>query len=248
MYLFFQSASQLIIGAALVTCMSYLSARLALPLRDQQLIAADQFVHFNWLAWLNWLNDWPTLARVLTLAYESTDLQFFVLLMALLFCKRTDRLQKLILTFFLSGIMVVTLGAMFPAVAGYIYYNIDLSQIPHLHPAAPRDQEIMLMGMREHTINILPLKFDGIVQFPSFHSVLAILFMYASMPVRWLRTIIVPLNLLMVISTPVDGGHYLMDIVAGIGIAFIAIYAANRLFKHIPAQVPASAQPELIAA
>ena len=72
--------------------------------------------------------------------------------------------------------------------------------------------------------------------------------MYASMPVRWLKIIAVPLNLLMILSTPVDGGHYLMDVLAGIVIAFIAIYAAKRLYRHIPEIVPADACPELVTA
>ena len=112
----------------------------------------------------------------------------------------------------------------------YIYYNIDMTQFGNLHPAAARIHEQSLVGMRDHSIVILPFTFQGLVTFPSFHSALALLFIYASMPIRWLVIIAIPLNMLMVLATPVDGGHYLMDVLAGIMIALVAVYATERMF------------------
>ena len=45
-------------------------------------------------------------------------------------------------------------------------------------------------------------KVDGIVTFPSFHAALAVVFPFAVRRVRWALTIMVPLNALMLLSTP----------------------------------------------
>jgi membrane-associated phospholipid phosphatase len=55
----------------------------------------------------------------------------------------------------------------------------------------------------------------GLVAFPSYHCIAAILFMWASWTVHSLRPFMVAVNLLMLAATPIVGGHYFVDLVAG---------------------------------
>lgn len=59
---------------------------------------------------------------------------------------------------------------------------------------------------------------QGLVSLPSYHTAMALFFVQA---MRWTRPgmlIIGLLNLLMIVSTPTEGGHYLIDVVAGVGL------------------------------
>jgi membrane-associated phospholipid phosphatase len=68
----------------------------------------------------------------------------------------------------------------------------------------------------------------GIVTFPSFHAASAVLYAWALWPVRWMRPIVVLAFTAMLAATPINGGHYLIDIIAGTAIAILAIAAARR--------------------
>jgi len=66
----------------------------------------------------------------------------------------------------------------------------------------------------------------------SFHTVCAILFAWALLPVRILRWPIVALNVLMISSTPISGAHYFIDLVAGSIVAALSI-ACAALFTRM---------------
>jgi membrane-associated phospholipid phosphatase len=80
---------------------------------------------------------------------------------------------------------------------------------------------IALRSGELRTINWQSVK--GIVAFPSFHVVWAILLMLA-MPSYPL----VLLNLLVIVSTVTTGGHYLIDLVGGALICAIVVPIINR--------------------
>jgi membrane-associated phospholipid phosphatase len=83
-----------------------------------------------------------------------------------------------------------------------------------------------------HTRHSIPYPGAGIVTFPSYHSAVAVILMYASWPYRWLRLVIVPLNIAVLLSTPFNGGHYLSDVLGGVAIAYLGIILAERLLPY----------------
>jgi membrane-associated phospholipid phosphatase len=71
----------------------------------------------------------------------------------------------------------------------------------------------------------------GIVTFPSYHTVLAILFTYAHRSRRSFPVFLI-INCLMLVSIPSEGGHYLSDVLAGAGLAVVAIVAARVILQR----------------
>jgi len=74
-----------------------------------------------------------------------------------------------------------------------------------------------------------PLSFDlsrlqGLISFPSYHTVLAVLLTYAHRRSLLLAPIAL-VNGIMLFSIPSYGGHYLIDIIAGAAVALLAISA-----------------------
>jgi membrane-associated phospholipid phosphatase len=59
---------------------------------------------------------------------------------------------------------------------------------------------------------------------------------WALWPVRWIRPIAVLANVMMLAATPIDGGHYFIDLAAGLAVAVLAIIAARRCGQRLAAR------------
>ncbi|WP_224788929.1 phosphatase PAP2 family protein [Pandoraea terrae] len=81
-------------------------------------------------------------------------------------------------------------------------------------------------ALRSGTVSVLdPLQ--GLMSFPSFHTITAVLCAYAVRSVQPVFPLAVVLNVVMVCSTPTQGGHYLSDVLAGLAVAVVAILAVR---------------------
>src|SRR5208283_1718480 len=109
----------------------------------------------------------------------------------------------------------LALFAFFPAQSAWVYYNIEPGKIPPFL--------IDLNALRSGSLPVVNLqRLDGLITFPSFHTAVAVLLIYAARgtPALVLATVI---NALMILSTFTEGGHYLVDVVAGAAVALLAI-------------------------
>ena len=136
---------------------------------------------------------------------------------------RAGHAQKFLTANLVSFFVGLPLFALFPAVGPWYGYPI---------PARP-DQlgsQATLLLFRQAG----PCQYHvpaGIVCFPSFHVVWAILCARALWSFRLLRVPVVSLAALIILSTLTTGEHYIVDLIAGAIIAVIAIYAAEWLSK-----------------
>ena len=72
----------------------------------------------------------------------------------------------------------------------------------------------------------------GLIAFPSFHSSLAVLAAYALYPIRFVGPLALALNVLVILSVPVQGGHHLVDIPAGVAVAVAAITVSSAAVRR----------------
>jgi membrane-associated phospholipid phosphatase len=82
----------------------------------------------------------------------------------------------------------------------------------------------------------------GLVTFPSFHAASAALYAWAFWSVRWFRPVAVVANAMMLAATPIDGGHYFIDLIAGIVAAVLAIMAAKWASRRLARNVSDTAE------
>lgn len=228
--------SQLICAATVLGILSYLSAGYAFPLLDEKLIAIDHALFFDWKNYVYWVDKHQWIALMLHYSYISSGPQIIGFMFLLFLYKQTAHAQRFIITFLAGGLITIVLSTIFPAVAGYVHYNFDLSTLKNIHPVAARVHEQPYMDMRNHVTTVIAFPLRGLVTFPSFHSTLAILMMYCSLSIRWLKWIAIPLNILVLLSTPTDGGHYLIDILGGILVAIPAIFIAEKILPRTAAK------------
>ncbi len=94
--------------------------------------------------------------------------------------------------------------------------------------------------MRTHAFASIPLDdISGIIAFPSYHAACAVLLTYFLRGIPVLFPAAVVFNLLMVLATPIIGGHYATDVLAGLAVAAVTIYGierieAGRLAERLP--------------
>lgn len=225
-------AAQILGFSTCAALLSYAVAATGGPLRDDTFLALDRALGLDWTAYLRGLNDRPGLGAVLTLAYRTLMPQMILVVVVLGFGGRLAAAREFVLAFVIAGVVTVLLSGLLPAIGTYGHLGLRPEDFPRLHPAAPYAHIADLTGLRDGTLRVVSLdRMEGIITFPSFHTALGVLFIryfWMSTITRWPGVV---LNALMIAATPIDGGHYVVDVGAGAVIAVLAIGAAGLLVR-----------------
>lgn len=199
--------------SALGAVLTYLAATFAMPLRDAEFAAIDAAMGFHWLPWFRFIRAHRELELLLFIAYGTFVPQIVASILYFAHTEQTDRNTELIWNTMVALMLTTIVSVLLPAVGPYVYFygrRTDYSEV--------------LMSLRDRaaqTFVILTLK--GIITFPSFHTVLAVVFIYVHRPPSRLFVPIAILNGLMLISIPSEGHHYLIDVICGAVVAALSI-------------------------
>ena len=200
------------------------------PFRDASFAGFDSALGVDWVAWFGWLNAHPMLANVLRDAYVSLPFQILFLSIAQFVYSWEIRVQRLILAILLSGVITFSVAAVAPALGAYHFFSgqltiHDISFSPVVADGHVADV-LNLRGLSP----VLPIEgYQGIITFPSFHTVLGILFVWTAWPSLLMRWAALAVNGLLILATPLNGAHYGVDVIAGAGVAFLGIWVTNRV-------------------
>ena len=220
----------LIVMNAALAPLSYLMASINLPLIDAQLATLDKMLGFDWYANLALVNNHPTFGHLLTLAYESSRLQVLMLVIILALANQRDRLIEFFAGYALTLTIVIVLSGFFPAAGAYVYLKPAPELYANLNPAAGTWHLEQFTGLRDGTFRLISLlNIEGLVTFPSFHTALAIITTLAFRGMGPLFIAAILLNILVVMSTLSEGGHYLIDVIAGAVLA-IMVHGGLRVW------------------
>lgn len=229
-----EGLAQLSLALWLGCVLSYAVATVDMPYRDSMLHAADAWIGLDWRAYLHFLDRHRALSVVSAVAYRSAVPQIVALFVALAATSQFLRMQQYILATALALAMTLAVFAFVPAGGIYSFFGIQPEEYSNLAPIVTTRQLLVLDALRSGQLVTIEA-LEGLITFPSFHTVWAILFMWGFYPIRRLWLVAIFLNLLMIASTPVVGSHYFVDLVGGTIVALAAVSAAVRLF---PAEGP----------
>jgi membrane-associated phospholipid phosphatase len=198
---------------AITTPLSYLAATFNLPLRDVEFARADELLGFDWMMWHEFVRATPVVETVLWYAYFSLLVQPFVAVLIFGHLRRRDRNEELWWNALLTLIVCVVVWALLPALGPWVHYGIpDRADFyaPHV------------LGLRDGSMTEF-VSLAGIVVFPSYHTVGAVVLTWVFREMGRLFYFVAALNALMLLSIPIIGGHYLVDVIAGILVAALSI-------------------------
>lgn len=187
---------------------------------DAALARSDSLLHFDWVALYRMVCAHPLLQRLGALAYGSIYVTPWVLLGWLAWHHETLHAHRFLLTFWAASVLTLALFPLFPA-RGALEF-LWHAPIRYMPTSGVYQGEI-IPALRAHAIHAIDLgTVRGIVCAPSFHAASAVIFMITAWPFPILRRLVVPVNLAMLLSTPVEGTHYLTDMLMGAAVAILA--------------------------
>jgi PAP2 superfamily len=228
--------AQVTLTTAVMAPMTYVAAAIDFPMRDAALLAVDRAMGLDWAAYVHFVDARPALAVALNVGYAMIAWPVLAIPVFLAAKRRYQRIEEFTFAFALALAATTIISALVPAIGVYQQIGLDPGTLKNIDPAAYLEQLRDLPPTREGVLRHLDLLgLGGIVTFPSFHAASAVLFVWALWVVKWMRPVALLANGAMLAATPLNGGHYFIDVVAGVAIAVLAIVAARR-FGQIIAQ------------
>jgi membrane-associated phospholipid phosphatase len=221
--------SQLIAASMLIAPLTYIAASPNYPLQDKNLFAIDQFMGLDWRSYLNAVDRYG-LGPTYNFGYRTFSWQPLLVPILLCLSGKAARAHQFSLAFLLTVMATVLISVFLPAAGTYSFLNLTPADYPHLHPVDDFDHMRHLPLLRDGKLRVLEIgQLTGIVTFPSFHAAAAILYLWALWAISWMRVIALICNALLLLSTPIDGGHYFIDVIAGVSLAILSILVVRRL-------------------
>ncbi|WP_043344399.1 phosphatase PAP2 family protein [Cupriavidus basilensis] len=206
-----QCGALLVAFTNIMSVMSYLMITLAPPLMDARLAELDKLLGFDWPQVYNWVRARPAVTLILQLAYASGLAQLLLVPMLTGLAGRAEHLREFMSNMILSCTLLLLIAAPWPAAGAYVSFGVasaaEMASVSHFNV------------LRAGAMQVFDLAHvQGLVSIPSYHTAMALIFVQT---MRWTRTGFVVaclLNLAMILSTPTEGGHYLVDVVGGVGL------------------------------
>jgi len=237
-----EALAQVIAFTAAGALMSYLFASWGGALWDARLQAADAALGLEWRAYLDFVNARPWLGQMLGIAYASLLPQTILTVLVLGFSGRALALYTFVAATVFTGVACIAISAAMPAMAYYVHLGLTPSDYQNLAPAAAFVHVAHLEALRSGAMTTLSLaNAEGIITFPSYHAALAVIFAASLWTVPKVRYVGLSLNAAMLAATPIDGGHYFVDVIAGVIVAIAALWVIkapfgwSRMARHVPA-------------
>ncbi|HXT26452.1 MAG TPA: phosphatase PAP2 family protein [Candidatus Eisenbacteria bacterium] len=206
---------------AIIPSMAVLSVRFEFPLRDALLAKMDRALGFNVPAIAAWTAAHP---HWRTLSDKSYDVLYLLLPMAMflpgILGKRAPAEQFIVANaaaFLLSFPVFTLMPAIGPWAGSQFAGN-----------AAQKACEASIIALHSGSKTAAVV---GVVSFPSFHVIWAVLSARALWPIRGLRIVGVAMAGLVVVSTVSTGWHYVVDVIAGFAMAAVALGIARLVVE-----------------
>ncbi|WP_242147617.1 phosphatase PAP2 family protein [Sphingomonas sp. BAUL-RG-20F-R05-02] len=200
---------------------TYPLAALSHGFSDAALQRADRMLGFNWVGLYETVAAHRSLQLLGTAAYRSIYLTPAVILAWFAWEGRSDEVYRFLATFWLAAFLTLALYPLMPAIGplSYLWHGA----LPYL-PESEIWQQGLIPALRSGSDRVVDLgQLRGIVSAPSFHTASAFVYIAAGWQIVRLRWAVVAIDVAMLLSTPIEGTHYLSDMILGMLVALVAI-------------------------
>lgn len=204
----------LIAACLLAAIISHASLRFGHPNIDSALSQADLALGIRAPAIVLAMASYPSFSALLGQIYSTAMPVCIVMALALAMAGRTGMAWEFAFSFTLCLLFAATVSIGFPALGSTVFHGVE--HVAGLPSSAGNFHMATVDYFRNAPAAIFDLaKVQGIVTFPSFHMVMALLVPYSLRESRLAFAIAVVWALLVTLSSIVIGGHYIVDLLAG---------------------------------
>lgn len=209
-------AAIFIFFSACLSLFNYLLLPLAHGPYDLMLAEWDSLFGYHWPDIMALAAQYPFFTTVLKFAYMSTMLQFAMLIAILGLSGRKQDLHVMITSVTITATLTICFWGLFPTTGTTTIHELPQSLWDQIGPTVDRAYALDLISIvRNGPSVITPTEIRGLIAFPSYHAVLAFTAMYAAWNLRFIGPIFFVVNLLILPSIFVHGGHHFVDLPAG---------------------------------
>jgi hypothetical protein len=213
------------------TVFNYLAIRLGFPLADAAFARWSDAFGIGWLDYNAFVMDRPWLAIALHILYLSSVVQILLAVLVLGFTGRLAILLEFVVVLSVTSVVTVAIGAMLPGLGAHHFYGIPDHGAASFVPA--------IAASHDGTMTFLDMdKVEGLVVFPSYHTVISLALIVAFWPIRILRYVGLVANLALIAGVPVWGSHYFIDIVGGVAVWLVAWLLWRRWAPRLDGAAP----------
>lgn len=203
------------------------------PYADEFLASLDQAIGADWLFYFNLVSNNQLLLDVFEQTYISLATVSGCTFLLLLLIGKNMRAHFFIEVSLYAAIIATTIGILFPAKAATIFHNISLEDYKYYLelPGVYHIDALEALRAKNGPITLNLTELPGLTTFPSFHTASAILIAIT----YWKNILFIPALIyafIMIASTPVFGGHFISDIIAGAILAFVTSYLVLRRKRY----------------
>lgn len=203
------------------------SAILTTPfiLQDQLFYHLDNLLHFNLVHFLQAIRHKQTLAQFLEIIYASLFLVIKVVPLLLAALNEATQVYKYIFNFLISCLLGFSIY--------YFWPSTDPSSVIHSVGIFSREQYYLTTQFNAiHNHQSLSFYQAGLISFPSYHTIWAIIVAYTCWPRKILFYFVSLFSFMVIIATLASGWHFLIDILGGILISLLSIFITNSLMNQ----------------
>ncbi|MES2254073.1 MAG: phosphatase PAP2 family protein [Pseudomonadota bacterium] len=201
------------------------------PRIDMLLAKADIALGFDWPGMMRAVANHPVLLKMLYLAYGVLLPEISLAVVVLGTLGRIASLYRFVLAVAIGALICFFIWTLFPAFGAMSVYHFDPALAARLGVLVDGAYGDALVGMlRDGPGPIAPDNVKGLIGFPSYHAVLALLLIWHLRDVRWLRWPVLALNIVVIFATPIEGGHHWVDVLAAVPVTALSILLARRVF------------------
>jgi hypothetical protein len=199
---------------------------------DASLAAIDRALGIDWPALMAFVSRYPRTNLVLELVYVSVLPQVAVLVAALGLFGRPEKIYALCLSVACAAAICIAVWTLAPSFGAFSVYELPAGVSNHLALALDGRYARELVGLLAHGPGrISPTAAKGLIGFPSYHAVLAILVAWYARELSYLRWVALAVNTVVLVATPIQGGHDVIDVLAGFAVAALAIAFARSVLR-----------------
>ncbi len=225
-------AAIFIFFSACLSLFNYLLLPIAYGPFDNLLVQWDSMLGYHWPDVMALAAEYPLFTTAMKWAYLSTMLQFAMLIAILGLSGRKNDLYVMISSVTITATLTICIWGIFPTTGTTTVFEISAELWNKINPPVDRSYALDLISIVKNGPSVItPTEIRGLIAFPSYHAVLAFTAMYASRNLKVLGPIFFIINLLILPSIFVHGGHHFVDLPAGFIMFAFGTYLATRSVK-----------------
>lgn len=183
---------------------------------DPVLVRIDAWLGYSWPAICGWFAEHPVLNSVLRVVYKLTLVQLLVsfILLGMLLDRR--RLHGAALAMVVASLITIFCWALFPSGGAAAYWTLDPEVSRSVRPIVGSAYGAELNRLfRDGVTDLSAMGVTGLIGFPSFHTVMALMSLVCVWPYRAYRMALLAVTAMLLPAILVHGGHNLVDVLAG---------------------------------